>query len=82
MCVLIYFIATEPNSEQESTYLMDPDLTWPEVEEIWKKTVNFRQHFIKENNTRAILDKWHHYTRPMGYKLVSPKILFNKLILN
>jgi len=80
--VFIYFIVAEPNSEQDSTYLMDTDLTWPEVEEIWKKTVHFRQNFIKENDTRAIFDKFHHYTKPMGYKLVSSKILFNKLIPN
>lgn len=71
MYVLIYFIATEPNSEQEWTYLMDADLTWAEEEVIWKRTVNFRKNCIKENYTRAIFNKWHYYTKPKGYKLVS-----------
>lgn len=46
-------------------------MIWPEVEEIWRKTINYRLQYIKNNNTAAIFEKWHHYTKPMGYKLVS-----------
>lgn len=53
--------------------LHDADLSWPEVETIWRKTINFRLQFIKENNTASIFKKWVHYTKPMGYKLVSDK---------
>lgn len=50
--------------------LNDEDLSWPEIETIWRKTVNFRLKFIKENNTSSIFKKWFHYTKPLGYKLV------------
>jgi len=46
-------------------------MTWPEIENIWKNTINCRLQYIKENNTAAIFSKWQHYTKPMGYKLVS-----------
>jgi hypothetical protein len=71
--VLIYFIEIEPNSEHLSKYLVDTELTWPEVEDIWIKTVNFRQYFIYGNNTKTIFDKWQHYTKLIGYKLLSSK---------
>lgn len=61
----------EPNSEQYSTYLLDKDMTWPEIEDIWRKTINYRLHFLKNNNPTEIFNKWQHYTKPMGYKLVS-----------
>jgi len=51
--------------------LNDEDLSWPEIETIWRKTDNFRLKFIKENNTSSIFKKWFHYTKPLGYKLVS-----------
>ncbi|KAL5237004.1 hypothetical protein ACI65C_004414 [Semiaphis heraclei] len=37
--------------------LLDKDLTWPEIEDIWRKTINFRLNFIKENNAVEIFNK-------------------------
>ncbi|KAE9522308.1 hypothetical protein AGLY_017299, partial [Aphis glycines] len=39
------------------------------IEEIWRKTINYRLQFIKKYNTAEIFNKWQHYTKPMGYKL-------------
>lgn len=61
----------EPDSEQCSSYLSDKDMTWLEIEEIWRKTINYRLLFIKNNNPAEIFNKWQHYTKPMVYKLVS-----------
>lgn len=44
-------------------------MTWPEIEEIGRKTN--RLQFIKKHNTAKIFNKWQHYTKPVGYKLVS-----------
>ncbi|CAI6361296.1 unnamed protein product [Macrosiphum euphorbiae] len=63
-------LATDPDSELVSTYLNDKDLTWPEIEEIWRKTINYRLNYIKQNNATDIFNKWQQYTQPMGYKLV------------
>jgi len=78
--IIIIYIASEPDSENTSSNLYDKDLTWPEIEDIWRKTINFRLNFIKENNAVEIFKKWNHYTMPMGYKLVRFQIEFNKLI--
>lgn len=56
-----------------STYLNDKDLTWSEIEDIWRKTINYRLYYIKQNNATDIFNKWQQYTQPMGYKLVSLK---------
>ncbi|KAL5237576.1 hypothetical protein ACI65C_004986 [Semiaphis heraclei] len=56
--------------ELTATLINDGDLSWPEVETIWKQTVNYRLQFIKENNTSSIFKKWIHYTKPLGYKLI------------
>jgi len=61
----------EPDTEQYSSYLSDKDMTCPEIEEIWRKTINYRLLFIKNNNPAEIFNKWQNYTKPMGYKLVS-----------
>lgn len=68
--IIIIYIASEPDSENISSYLNDKDLTWPEIEDIWKKTINYRLNFIKVNNAVEIFKTWNHYTMPMGYKLV------------
>jgi len=61
----------EPDSEQYSSYLSDKDMTWPEIEDSWRKTIYYRLHFLKNNNPAEIFNKWQQYTKPMGYKLVS-----------
>jgi len=68
----------EPDCENLTSYLNDNNLTWPEIEEIWKKTINYRLKFIKENETTSIFHTWKQYTLPMGYKLVII-IIFVKL---
>ncbi|KAE9542344.1 hypothetical protein AGLY_003471, partial [Aphis glycines] len=61
----------ETESENVANYLSNHDMTWPEIEEIWRKTINYRLQFMKKHNTAEIFNKWQHYTKPMGYKLVS-----------
>ncbi|CAH1732642.1 unnamed protein product, partial [Aphis gossypii] len=57
---------------------LNPDnMTWPEIEEIWRKTINYKLQFIKKYNTAEIFNKWQHYTKPMGYKLIG--IDFHKI---
>ncbi|KAE9530926.1 hypothetical protein AGLY_011388 [Aphis glycines] len=66
-----YLNENESGSVELTNILInDEDLSWPEIETIWRKTVNFRLKFIKENNTSSIFKKWVHYTKPLGYKLV------------
>ncbi|KAL5239943.1 hypothetical protein ACI65C_007353 [Semiaphis heraclei] len=67
---LNYSLEIEPESEDMCANLQDSDLSWPEVELIWKKTTNFRLQYIRNNNTAAIFKKWIQFTQPMGYKLV------------
>jgi len=67
----MFYIEIEPESEDMCENLQDSDLSWPEVELIWKKTTNFRLQFIRNNNTAAIFKKWTQFTQPMGYKLVN-----------
>ncbi|XP_060868106.1 uncharacterized protein LOC132943234 isoform X2 [Metopolophium dirhodum] len=67
---LDYSLEMEPESEDLCASLQDLDLTWPEIETIWKKTNNFRLQYIKNNNTASIFKKWIQFTQPMGYKLV------------
>jgi len=67
-------VCTEIESESvelTDTLINDETLSWPAIEVIWRKTVNFRLQFIKENNTSSIFKKWVHYTKPLGYKLVN-----------
>ncbi|KAE9521551.1 hypothetical protein AGLY_018051 [Aphis glycines] len=78
---LIPTIEKEPKIETESenvaNYLSNHDMTWPEIEEIWRKTINYRLQFIKKYNTAEIFNKWQHYTKPMRYKLID--IDFHKI---
>ncbi|KAE9536188.1 hypothetical protein AGLY_007411 [Aphis glycines] len=69
LVLCIQFTATDPDSEIVSTYLNDKDLTWPEIEDIWRKTINYRLNYIKQNNATDIFNKWQQYTQPMDYKL-------------
>jgi len=53
--IFLIIICTENESESvELTNILinDEDLSWPEIETIWRKTVNFRFKFI--NNTSSI----------------------------
>jgi len=56
-------------------------MTWPEIEDFWRKTINYRLHFLKNNNPTEIFNKWQHYKKPMGYKLVSFLIQTYKILL-
>ncbi|XP_050063914.1 uncharacterized protein LOC126552865 [Aphis gossypii] len=67
----------ETESENAANYLFNHDMTWPEIEEIWRKTINYKLQFIKKYNTAEIFNKWQHYTKPMGYKLID--IDFHKI---
>lgn len=67
----MFYLEIEPETEDMCANLQDPDLSWPEVELIWKKTTNFRLQYIKNNNTASIFKKWKQFTQPMGYKLVN-----------
>lgn len=62
----------EPDSEDMALSLLnDNDLSWPEIEVIWRKTINFLLQYIRNNDTASIFNKLLHYPKPMGYKLVS-----------
>lgn len=66
VCILI-----EPNSEDMLSLLNNDNLSWPEVETIWRNTINFWLQYIRANDTASIFNKWVHHTKPMGHKLVS-----------
>uniref|UniRef100_A0A2S2QGR4 Uncharacterized protein n=1 Tax=Sipha flava TaxID=143950 RepID=A0A2S2QGR4_9HEMI len=71
----------EPDSEDMAlTLLNNNDLSWPEIEVIWRKTINFRRQYIRNNDTASIFSKWVHYTKPMGYKLI--EIDFGRMYTN
>lgn len=67
----MFYIEIEPESEDMCANLQNSDLSWVEVELIWKKTTNFRLQYIRKNNIAAIFKKWIQFTQPMGYKLVN-----------
>jgi len=50
-------IDIEPDSVDLYANFQDSDLSWPEIELIWKKTTNFRLQYIKNNNTASIFKK-------------------------
>jgi len=39
----------------------DNDLSWPKIESLWRKTINFKLHTTKENSTASIFKKWMYY---------------------
>jgi len=74
--IIICTVIESESIELTATLINDGDLYWPEIETIWRQTVNYRLQFIKENNTSSIFKKWIHYTKPLGYKLVSHLIYY------
>jgi len=47
-------------------------ISFPKLEELWKQTTKYRLNEIANSTgTSEILKKWHHYTQPFGYRLVS-----------
>lgn len=66
------YVVIEPDLDYMSLSLLNnDDLSWPEVETIWKNTINFRLQYIRTNDIASIFNKWLHYTKPMDHKLVS-----------
>jgi len=53
--------------------LKHENLSWPEIETIWKKTSGYRLQHLKATNFAAVdvQKTWPQYTKPLGYKLVS-----------
>ncbi|KAF0721282.1 Uncharacterized protein FWK35_00028828, partial [Aphis craccivora] len=46
-------------------------ISFPKLEELWKQTTKYRLNEIANSTgTSEILKKWHHYTQPLGYRLI------------
>jgi len=69
-----YFFS-EP--ESDVSYILeqimhDSNISFPILEQLWKQTTKYRLNDIANSTgTSEILKKWHHYTQPLGYRLVS-----------
>ncbi|XP_029347666.1 uncharacterized protein LOC107882231 isoform X2 [Acyrthosiphon pisum] len=52
--------------------LKHEDLSWPDIEVIWKKTTGYRLQHLKATHFSAvdIQKTWPQYTKPLGYKLI------------
>jgi hypothetical protein len=72
----------EEDSETYISQLNHDELSWPDIESIWKKTIVFRLKLFKILNYSAtdLQNTWPHYMKPLGYKLVS--ILIYKSFFN
>lgn len=48
-------------------------MAWPDVENTWRQTTAYRLKALKNANFShtEIQKNWLHYTKPLGYKLVS-----------
>lgn len=70
---MLVILAIEEDAEMLVTNLKHSELSWPEVEMIWKKTVGYRLKNFRTSNFSPIEihKKWPHYMQPLGYKLVS-----------
>lgn len=53
--------------------LKHEELSWPEIENIWKKTTGYRLKNFKTTDFSAteLQKTWPQYKKPLGYKLVS-----------
>lgn len=50
----------------------DSDISFPNLQQHWSATVQFRLNEIKKaNSTTDILNEWKSYSQPLGYKLVN-----------
>lgn len=58
--------------------ILKNNCTWAEVEQHWITTKNFRlAEVVNVDFTAEIFEKWLHYKKPMGFKLVSLNDLFH-----
>lgn len=71
--MFLKFKAIEENATLLISHLKHNDMAWTEVENIWKQTTAYRLRALKDANfsPTEIQKNWPHYTKPLGYKLVS-----------
>jgi len=60
----------EEDSESYVSQLNNEELSWPDIEIIWKKSAVHRLKSLKMSAT-DLHHTWPHYKKPLGYKLVS-----------
>lgn len=66
------FSASEKNIDSILDVLKYNTTSYPDLEENWKSTVNYRLNDIKKStSTEEILKNWKQYLIPYGHKLVS-----------
>jgi hypothetical protein len=69
------FFFSEPESDVNyklEQIMHDSSISFPILEQLWKQTTKYRLNEIANcTGTSEILKKWHHYTQPLGYRLVS-----------
>ncbi|KAL5234102.1 hypothetical protein ACI65C_001512 [Semiaphis heraclei] len=65
-------LVVEEDPQIYISQLNHDELSWPDVESIWKKTTVFRLKSFKISNYSAtdLQQTWPHYMKPLGYKLV------------
>jgi len=75
------FSASEKNIDSILDVLKYNTTSYPDLEENWKSTVNYRLNDIKKStSTEEILKNWKQYLIPYGHKLVSNKYIINKIL--
>lgn len=59
--------------ENAVSQLKHDELSWPNVENVWKKTSVYRLTALKKSNFSPtdVKETWPHFLKPLGYKLVS-----------
>jgi len=69
---MLVILAIEEDAEMLVTSLKHNELTWPEIEMIWEKTIGYRLKNFRETNFSPleIQKNWPHYMQPLGYRLV------------
>jgi len=65
-------ITTEEDAEILLTNLKHDELTWPEIEVVWRKTTGYRLKKLKTANFSPLeIQKiWPQYMQPLGHKLI------------
>lgn len=63
----------EENAVMYLSRLKHEEMSWPEIENIWKQTTVYRLKAMKTVNYSPtnIYNTWPQYMKPLGYKLVS-----------
>ncbi|XP_060857146.1 uncharacterized protein LOC132938539 [Metopolophium dirhodum] len=62
-------LVVEEDPERYISQLNHDELSWPDIEIIWKKTAVYRLKSLKMSAT-DLHNTWPHYKKPLGYKLV------------